>query len=84
MRASHCMVLGSAPSWQSAGGGGDGGNGSGAIGGIDGDGGGGGDGGGRIFLEDPTPINPRRDNISRKDNPSLRYIISIFVNKFDY
>ena len=31
-------------------------------------------GGGRIFLEDPTPINPRRDNISRKDNPSLRYI----------
>ena len=40
-------MLGSAPSWQSAGGGGDGGNGSGAIGGIDGDGGGGGDGGGR-------------------------------------
>ena len=33
-----------------------------------------GGGGGRIFLEDPTPINPRRDNISRKDNPSLRYI----------
>ena len=32
----------------------------------------GGDDGGRIFLEDPTPINPRRDNISRKDNPSLR------------
>ena len=31
-----------------------------------------GDGGGRIFLEDPTPINPRRENISRKDNPSLR------------
>ena len=29
-------------------------------------------GGGRIFLEDPTPINPRRDNISRKNNPSLR------------
>ena len=39
-----------------------------------GDGDGGGDGGGRIFLEDPTPINPRKDNISRKDNPSLRYI----------
>ena len=36
--------------------------------------GGDGDGDGRIFLEDPTPINPRRDNISRKGNPSLRYI----------
>ena len=34
---------------------------------------GGGDGG-RIFLEDPSPINPRRDNISRKDNPSLRLL----------
>ena len=33
----------------------------------------GGDGGKRILLEDPTPINPHRDNISRKDNPSLRY-----------
>jgi len=36
-----------------------------------------GDGGGRIFLEDPTPINPRRDNISRKGNPSLRYNVYI-------
>ena len=34
--------------------------------------------GGRIFLEDPTPINPRRDNISRKDNPSLRLYIYIY------
>ena len=47
---------------------------------ADGDGGDGDGGGGRIFLEDPTPINPRRDNISRKDNPSLRYIyIYIYI-----
>ena len=42
----------------------------------------GGDGGGRIFLEDPTPINPRRDNISRKDNPSLRYTY-IYILKYN-
>ena len=42
-------------------------------------------GGGRIFLEDPTPINPRRDNISRKDNPSLRYIyIYIYIQIYIY
>ena len=38
-----------------------------------------GDDDGRIFLEDPTPINPRRDNISRKGNPSLRYIEYIHI-----
>ena len=33
------------------------------------------DGGGRIFPEHPSPIlHAPRDNISRKDNPSLRYI----------
>ena len=38
-----------------------------------GDGGGDG-GGGRIFPEHPSPIlHAPRDNISRKDNPSLRY-----------
>jgi len=39
---------------------------------IEGDGGGGDDG--RIFPEHPRPIlHAPRDNISRKDNPSLRY-----------
>ena len=38
----------------------------------DGDGGG---GGGRMFPEHPSPIlHAPRDNISRKGNPSLRYI----------
>ena len=32
------------------------------------------DGGGRIFPEHPSPIlHAPRDNISRKDNPSIRY-----------
>ena len=44
---------------------------------------GGGDGDGRIFLEDPTPINPHRDNISRKGNPSLRNI-HIYINTFKH
>ena len=42
------------------------------LGEDDGDGDGGG-GGGRIFPEHPSPIlHAPRDNISRKDNPSLR------------
>ena len=40
----------------------------------------GGGGGGRIFPEHPSPIlHAPRDNISRKDNPSLRYIIYIYI-----
>ena len=38
------------------------------------------DGGGRIFPEHPSPIlHAPRDNISRKDNPSLRYIRNIYI-----
>ena len=41
----------------------------------EGDGGDGGGGDGRIFPEPPSPIlHAPRDNISRKDKSSLRYI----------
>ena len=41
------------------------------------------DGDGRIFLGDPTPINPRRDNISRKDSPSLRLYYWILCGPYE-